>query len=166
VPSSTFELVLGRLAHIYTPAGELYRICNEIMTGLTNSNVTHSTKSSRAKAIGTENEIETLRQKLQAFKARFLNQHSKVKPNPTALRVLWIHIALVEKLMAGILEKVLRNVSHFYDDSALLAHAVDGPIFANLLAGPNILEFSKIKTSNHLRTDPPAPELLDKQKSD
>ena len=120
MPSSTFGLVLGRLAHIYTPAGELHRICNEIMAGLVSNGVTHSTKSSRTKATsGSVNEMESLRQRLQSFKTRYLNQHSKIKPNPTAVRVLWVHIALVEKMMAGILEIVLRNVRYA---SNLISH--------------------------------------------
>ena len=205
VSSSTFELVLGRLAHFCAPAAELYRVCNEIMTVQQTNSSAQTVKISRS-ATGVYEKTEDFKKRLHQFKSRYLAQHRKLRCNTTALRVLWVRIALVEKLLGELVDVILKNVkytfhsypvhrtnfilicfwfnyfSHFYEEGALLAHAVDGPIFANLLgisiiimyvaiadhvmltAGPNVLDFSKIKTSEHLRSDPPAPELIDKQR--
>ncbi|XP_062504389.1 small G protein signaling modulator 1-like isoform X2 [Corticium candelabrum] len=163
VSSSTFELVLGRLAHFCAPAAELYRVCNEIMTVQQTNSSAQTVKISRS-ATGVYEKTEDFKKRLHQFKSRYLAQHRKLRCNTTALRVLWVRIALVEKLLGELVDVILKNVNHFYEEGALLAHAVDGPIFANLLAGPNVLDFSKIKTSEHLRSDPPAPELIDKQR--
>lgn len=109
MPSSTFELVLGRLAQFYAPAAELYRVCNEILASRGNSaSIAHTIRTSKTTS-AVEESIESLRQRLQQFKIRYLNQHAKLQPSATAMRVLWVRLALVEKMMAGLVNTVLQR---------------------------------------------------------
>jgi hypothetical protein len=50
--------------------------------------------------------------------------------------------------------------SKFYASYSLVADPVDGPIFSSLLVGPCALEYTRLKTSDHLWTDPNADELI------
>lgn len=49
---------------------------------------------------------------------------------------------------------------NYYSAFALVADPVDGPIFSSLLVGPCALEYTKLKTIDHLWADPNADELI------
>lgn len=79
-------------------------------------------------------------------------------------RFLWIRIALFEKKLMPLVEHLVSNSSKYYEKEALLAEAVSGQIFASLLIGPCSLEYSKMKTQDHVWTDPSADELIQRQR--
>uniref|UniRef100_A0A8C1HNE4 Small G protein signaling modulator 1a n=1 Tax=Cyprinus carpio carpio TaxID=630221 RepID=A0A8C1HNE4_CYPCA len=90
---------------------------------------------------------------------------SKV-PNfsPQAVRHLWIHTALIEKVLDKIVLYLVENSSKFYEKEAILMDPVDGPILASLLVGPCALEYTKMKTADHFWTDPSADELVQRHR--
>ncbi|KAJ8312133.1 hypothetical protein KUTeg_009506 [Tegillarca granosa] len=79
-------------------------------------------------------------------------------------RYLWIRIAIFEKQLAKILDYLVQNNSKYYEVDALISDPVDGPIFASLLVGPCALDYTKMKTSDHYWTDPPADELVQRHR--
>ncbi|CAF4453637.1 unnamed protein product, partial [Adineta steineri] len=52
----------------------------------------------------------------------------------------------------------------YYESYALVSNCVQGPILASLLVGPCALEFTGVKTSDHLWTDPHANELVQRHR--
>ncbi|XP_039514510.1 small G protein signaling modulator 1 isoform X3 [Pimephales promelas] len=90
---------------------------------------------------------------------------SKV-PNfsPQAVRHVWIHTALIEKVLDKIVLYLVENSSKFYEKEAILMDPVDGPILASLLVGPCALEYTKMKTADHFWTDPSADELVQRHR--
>ncbi|XP_071093695.1 small G protein signaling modulator 1-like isoform X5 [Haliotis cracherodii] len=79
-------------------------------------------------------------------------------------KYLWLRIAIFEKQLAKILDYLVQNHSRYYEGDALIADPVDGPIFASLLVGPCALDYTKMKTSDHFWTDPPADELVQRHR--
>ncbi|XP_061163557.1 small G protein signaling modulator 1-like isoform X5 [Saccostrea echinata] len=79
-------------------------------------------------------------------------------------RYLWIRLAIFEKQLHKILDYLVQNYSRYYDSEALIADPVDGPIFASLLVGPCALDYTKMKTTDHFWTDPPADELVQRHR--
>ncbi|KAI2664877.1 Small G protein signaling modulator 1 [Labeo rohita] len=85
--------------------------------------------------------------------------------SPQAVRYVWIHTALIEKVLDKIVLYLVENSSKFYEKEAILMDPVDGPILASLLVGPCALEYTKMKTADHFWTDPSADELIQKRHS-
>uniref|UniRef100_A0A672T5Y9 Small G protein signaling modulator 1-like n=1 Tax=Sinocyclocheilus grahami TaxID=75366 RepID=A0A672T5Y9_SINGR len=81
-----------------------------------------------------------------------------------AVRHLWIHTALIEKVLDKIVLYLVENSSKFYEKEAILMDPVDGPILASLLVGPCALEYTKMKTADHFWTDPSADELVQRHR--
>lgn len=84
-------------------------------------------------------------------------------PTKTA-RYLWIRVALIEKKLGEIVSHVVTNHSQYYEKEALVADPVGGQILASLLVGPCALDYSKMKTQDHYWTDPPADELVQRNR--
>ncbi|XP_053210334.1 small G protein signaling modulator 2-like isoform X3 [Panonychus citri] len=84
-------------------------------------------------------------------------------PTKTA-RYLWIRVALFEKQLVDIVTHVVTNHHQYYEKEALVADPVDGQILASLLVGPCALDYSKMKTQDHYWTDPPADELVQRNR--
>lgn len=91
-------------------------------------------------------------------------QQSTTSPPPYTVRYLWIRLALFEKQLAKIIDHLVQNSSKYYEKDALVADPVDGPILASLLVGPCALDYSKMKTQDHLWTDLPADELVQRHR--
>ncbi|CAF3545141.1 unnamed protein product [Rotaria sordida] len=79
-------------------------------------------------------------------------------------RYLWIRTALIHRSLHKIVECIVINSSKYYEPYALVCNSVQGPILASLLAGPCALEFTRVKTSDHLWTDPHADELVQRHR--
>ncbi|XP_052224639.1 small G protein signaling modulator 1-like [Dreissena polymorpha] len=79
-------------------------------------------------------------------------------------KYLWIRIAIFEKKLAKILDYLVQNNNKYYESFALISDPVDGPILASLLVGPCALDYTKMKTSDHFWTDPPADELVQRHR--
>ncbi|XP_051968703.1 small G protein signaling modulator 1-like isoform X1 [Xyrauchen texanus] len=84
--------------------------------------------------------------------------------SPHATRHLWIHTALIEKVLDRIVLYLVENSSKFYEKEAFLMDPVDGPILASLLVGPCALEYTKMKTADHFWTNPSADELVQRHR--
>jgi hypothetical protein len=79
-------------------------------------------------------------------------------------RYLWIRTALIHRSLHKIVEYIVNDSSKYYEPYALVCNSVQGPILASLLAGPCALEFTRVKTSDHLWTDPHADELVQRHR--
>ncbi|CAF0919976.1 unnamed protein product [Brachionus calyciflorus] len=79
-------------------------------------------------------------------------------------RFLWIRIALLNKCLIKIIDCIISEANNFYQPYALLADPVDGPIFNSLLIGPCALEYTQMKSCEHLWNDPNADELIQRHK--
>ncbi|ESO83806.1 hypothetical protein LOTGIDRAFT_132957 [Lottia gigantea] len=79
-------------------------------------------------------------------------------------RHLWLRQSIFEKQLTKILEYLVENSGRYYEVDSLVADPVDGPIFASLLVGPCALDYTKMKTSDHFWTDPPADELVQRHR--
>ncbi|KAI5156085.1 Small G Protein Signaling Modulator 1 [Manis pentadactyla] len=84
--------------------------------------------------------------------------------SPLAIKHLWIHTALFEKVLDKIVRYLVVNSSKYYEKEALLMDPVDGPILASLLVGPCALEYTKMKTADHFWTDPLTDELVQRHR--
>lgn len=73
-------------------------------------------------------------------------------------------MALLNKCLIKIIDFIILNSSQFYAPFALLADPVDGPIFSSLLIGPCALEYTQMKSCEHLWNDPNADELIQRHK--
>ncbi|BFZ04787.1 hypothetical protein BsWGS_07825 [Bradybaena similaris] len=92
------------------------------------------------------------------------NQTKKSTSTSSSPKYLWLRLAIFEKKLAKILDYLVQNSSKYYEQDALIADPVDGPIFASLLVGPCALDYTKMKTSDHYWTDPPADELVQRHR--
>ncbi|XP_064620071.1 small G protein signaling modulator 1-like isoform X8 [Lineus longissimus] len=79
-------------------------------------------------------------------------------------KYLWIRLALFEKVLGKIVEYLVDNGNKYYDKESIVGDAVDGPILASLVVGPCALDFTKMKTTDHFWTDPPADELVQRHR--
>ena len=72
---------------------------------------------------------------------------------------------MLNKTLVRIVDYVVRHASEkYYMAHALVADAVDGPIFASLLIGPCALEFTQVKSGDYVWSDPNADELVQRQR--
>nr|XP_019943591.1 PREDICTED: small G protein signaling modulator 2-like [Paralichthys olivaceus] len=81
-----------------------------------------------------------------------------------AIKHIWVRTALFEKVLDDIVQYIVDNSSKYYEREALMHDSVFGPILAALLVGPCALEYTKLKTSDHLWTDPSANELVQRHR--
>ncbi|KAK4297111.1 hypothetical protein Pmani_030446 [Petrolisthes manimaculis] len=91
------------------------------------------------------------------------NSGSQVGSSPPP-RYLWIRVALIQKLLAKIIDYLVQNNSKYYEKDSLVADPDYGTILSSLLVGPCALDFSRMKTVDHLWTDPPADELVQRHR--
>lgn len=107
-----------------------------------------------------ENNFEANRKSVDSNK----NQTKQKSGKAGLPRYLWIRLAIFEKQLHRILDYLVQNYSRYYETDALIADPVDGPIFASLLVGPCALDYTKMKTTDHFWTDPPADELVQRHR--
>ncbi|XP_053375444.1 small G protein signaling modulator 1-like isoform X2 [Mercenaria mercenaria] len=104
---------------------------------------------------------DSSRKSLDTNKNQTKRQTSTISFSP---KYLWIRVAIFEKQLAKILDYLVQNNSKYYEAFALISDPVDGPILASLLVGPCALDYTKMKTSDHFWTDPPADELVQRHR--
>ncbi|KAL7062695.1 hypothetical protein AAHC03_01063 [Spirometra sp. Aus1] len=75
----------------------------------------------------------------------------------------WIRVALLNKSLDKIVDYLVEHASEYYERVSILSHPCDGPLFADLLRGPCTHDYTRIRTNDHLWTDPSARELLQRQ---
>uniref|UniRef100_A0A5K3F980 Rab-GAP TBC domain-containing protein n=2 Tax=Mesocestoides corti TaxID=53468 RepID=A0A5K3F980_MESCO len=78
-------------------------------------------------------------------------------------RCTWIRVALFQKTLGKIADYLVHNALTYYERVSILAHPFDGQLFADLLRGPCTHEYTHIRTSDHLWTDPSAGELMQRK---
>ncbi|CDW59213.1 small G protein signaling modulator 2 [Trichuris trichiura] len=61
----------------------------------------------------------------------------------TRRKLLWIRLALVEKVLDLIVDYIAKNAPRYYDPEALMFDSVTGNMVAGLLVGPCALEYTK-----------------------
>ncbi|KFD69088.1 hypothetical protein M514_13153 [Trichuris suis] len=61
----------------------------------------------------------------------------------TRRKLLWIRLALVEKVLDLIVDYIAKNAPRYYDPDALMFDSVTGNMVAGLLVGPCALEYTK-----------------------
>ena len=81
------------------------------------------------------------------------------------IRYNWIRIALIEKTVLDIVTSLLKHCKKLYHKESLIANPVTGTIFLELLSGLVALDYTKTKTPDHFWSDPPAEELMQRQKA-
>ncbi|KAK7066559.1 Small G protein signaling modulator 2 [Halocaridina rubra] len=83
-------------------------------------------------------------------------------------KYLWIRVALFEKVLAKIIDYLVQNSNKYYEKDSLVADPDYGTILSSLLekfpVGPCALDYSRMKTVDHLWTDPPADELVQRHR--
>ncbi|CDS41098.2 small g protein signaling modulator 1 [Echinococcus multilocularis] len=76
---------------------------------------------------------------------------------------LWIRIALFQKSLCQIVDYLVENAASHYERVSIIAHPFDSQLFADLLRGPSTHDYTRIRTSDHLWTDPSAGELMQRK---
>ncbi|KAH9287290.1 Small G protein signaling modulator 1 [Echinococcus granulosus] len=76
---------------------------------------------------------------------------------------LWIRIALFQKSLCQIVDYLVENATSHYERVSIIAHPFDSQLFADLLRGPSTHDYTRIRTSDHLWTDPSAGELMQRK---
>ncbi|CAE1276171.1 Small G protein signaling modulator 2,Small G protein signaling modulator 1 [Acanthosepion pharaonis] len=129
---------------------------------------TSSTESTKSPSKGTSYSMLVLQRVFEAFPYLKSLDSGKAQPKKTlpsySPKYLWLRIAIFEKQLAKILDYLVQNNSKYYEADALIADPVDGPILASLLVGPCALDYTKMKTTDHFWTDPPADELVQRHR--
>ncbi|ESO11592.1 hypothetical protein HELRODRAFT_71468, partial [Helobdella robusta] len=142
--NSTTMALLQKVAKSFEPAARLVKILNELEKMHDRLFTTTASSSSSASSLSS-NHLSHLSRK-------------------TNSKYLWLRVALYEKQLAKIVDYLVRNSSKYYEKEALISDPVCGAILASLLVGPCALEFSHMKTVDHLWTDPPAKELMQRHR--
>ncbi|CAF1642630.1 unnamed protein product, partial [Adineta ricciae] len=119
------------------------------------------------KLVDNDNRYSEESTNLFSFSKKLANseeiQHRSIR-SAVYNRYLWIRTALIHRSLHTIVEYIVNNSSKYYESYALVCNSVQGPILASLLVGPCALEFTGVKTSDHLWTDPHANELVQRHR--
>ncbi|CAH8567431.1 unnamed protein product [Heterobilharzia americana] len=78
----------------------------------------------------------------------------------TAFQNFWIRVALLEKVLDKIVYFLTIHSSQYYEHCSIIADPCDGQLITDLLRGPCTIDYSRTRTSDHLFTDPPVSELI------
>ncbi|CAH8856582.1 unnamed protein product [Trichobilharzia szidati] len=78
----------------------------------------------------------------------------------TLFQNFWIRVALLEKVLDKIVYFLTINSSQYYEQYSLMADPCDGQLISDLLRGPCTIDYSRTRTTDHLFTDPPVSELI------
>ncbi|XP_052800781.1 small G protein signaling modulator 1-like isoform X2 [Mya arenaria] len=138
---SNTTALLQKVSKSFEPAMEVVRLVSDIELN------NEPSRTQSRKSLDT-NKNQTKRQTSISFSPKYL----------------WIRVAIFEKQLAKILDYLVQNHSKYYESFALITDPVDGPILASLLVGPCALDYTKMKTSDHFWTDPPADELVQRHR--
>ncbi|KAK0416535.1 hypothetical protein QR680_012547 [Steinernema hermaphroditum] len=84
----------------------------------------------------------------------------------TETDVLWIRIALQEKILCVILDFIFstHHCRRFYEKDALIVDPVKGGMIAAMLVGPCALDYSMLRTVENGWSDPTADELVQRHR--
>lgn len=135
---SNTTALLQKVSKSFGPAAEVVKLVTEI----------EANNDPTKRSLDTNKNLQTKRQMSIGFNPKYM----------------WLRVAIFEKHLAKILDYLVQNKSKYYETHALISDPVDGPILASLLVGPCALDYTKMKTSDHFWTDPPADELVQRHR--
>lgn len=92
---------------------------------------------------------------LQPQYAHCDNKNKEVMPS-----FFWIRVALIEKKLDSIIHFLMSEASRYYESYSIIANPCDALLIVDLLRGPCMLNYSRMRTTDHLFTDPPVSELI------
>ncbi|XP_062241876.1 small G protein signaling modulator 2 isoform X2 [Platichthys flesus] len=144
-----------KIAALFTKVGKVYDTAGEICRKVQEQLQQHADLTRRTQSLGHE----PLRRQGSSTTNR--------PPQPLsaqAIKHIWVRTAIFEKVLDKIVQYIVDNSSKYYEREALMHDSVFGPILAALLVGPCALEYTKLKTSDHLWTDPSANELVQRHR--
>ncbi|CAF3367028.1 unnamed protein product [Rotaria sp. Silwood1] len=149
--TSTTMALLQKLAKTCPAAAEVVKIIND----------DHRQHDESTSLLGFSKKLSSITQTRTAY-----SEDARRRSNRSAVynRYLWIRTALIHRSLHKIVEYIVINSSKYYEPYALVCNSVQGPILASLLAGSCALEFTRVKTSDHLWTDPHADELVQRHR--
>lgn len=143
--NSTTTALLQKIAKNFEPAVQLLKILNDLERGHDQTRKSADSLSSSSSSSSSGH-----------------HYHHLMKRGSS--KYIWIRIALYEKQLAKIVDYLVHNSNKYYEKEALISDPVCGAILASLLVGPCALEFTQMKTVDHLWTDPPAKELMQRHR--
>ncbi|GLD52960.1 small G protein signaling modulator 2 [Lates japonicus] len=144
-----------KIAALFTKVGKVYDTAGEVCRKVQEQLQQQADLTRRTQSMGHE----PLRRQGSSTTSR--------PPQPLsaqAIKHIWVRTALFEKVLDKIVQYIVDNSSKYYEREALMHDSVFGPILAALLVGPCALEYTKLKTSDHLWTDPSANELVQRHR--
>ncbi|XP_047191661.1 small G protein signaling modulator 2 isoform X5 [Scophthalmus maximus] len=144
-----------KIAALFTKIGKVYDTAGEVCRKVQEQLQQQADLTRRTQSMGHE----PLRRQGSSTTSR--------PPQPLsaqAIKHIWVRTALFEKVLDKIVQYIVDNSSKYYEREALMHDSVFGPILAALLVGPCALEYTKLKTSDHLWTDPSANELVQRHR--
>ncbi|XP_022625736.1 small G protein signaling modulator 2 [Seriola dumerili] len=144
-----------KIAALFTKVGKVYDTAGEVCRKVQEQLQQQADLTRRTQSVGHE----PLRRQGSSTTSR--------PPQPLsaqAIKHIWVRTALFEKVLDKIVQYIVDNSSKYYEREALMHDSVFGPILAALLVGPCALEYTKLKTSDHLWTDPSANELVQRHR--
>ncbi|XP_029372658.1 small G protein signaling modulator 2 isoform X2 [Echeneis naucrates] len=144
-----------KIAALFTKVGKVYDLAGEVCRKVQEQLQQQAEITRRTQSLGHE----SLRRQGSSTTSRAPQPLS-----PQAIKHIWVRTALFEKVLDQIVQHIVDNCSKYYERDALMHDSVFGPILAALLVGPCALEYTKLKTSDHLWTDPSANELVQRHR--
>ncbi|CAH8509237.1 unnamed protein product [Schistosoma turkestanicum] len=81
----------------------------------------------------------------------------------TVFQNFWIRIAIYEKVLDKIVKFLADNTLQYYESGSIIADPCDGQLLSDLLRGPCTIDYSHTRRTDHLYTDPPVSELIQRR---
>ncbi|XP_072157733.1 small G protein signaling modulator 2 isoform X1 [Bemisia tabaci] len=156
--SGSTTALLHKVAKNFEPAAVISQKVQDIENSDPNRPSSSSGESTNRSSLILSNSISVTKPPLQ--KKNSANSGLSSQPP----RYLWIRLALFDKVLARIIDHLVQNSSKYYEKDSLIADEDYGSILSSLLVGPCALDFSRTKTQDHMWTDPPADELVQRHR--
>ncbi|TGZ59856.1 hypothetical protein CRM22_008848 [Opisthorchis felineus] len=130
------------------------RTTDDFSESLINGAMDHRPRDKTLKSI---KQAQARRSVSRTLSARSTGNINRTDPK---MKNFWIRVALLEKVLDKIIFYLATNAERFYEQYAVLSDPCDGRLLADLLRGPCAIDYSRTRTTDHLFTDPPVSELI------
>uniref|UniRef100_A0A5K4FB46 RUN domain-containing protein n=2 Tax=Schistosoma mansoni TaxID=6183 RepID=A0A5K4FB46_SCHMA len=81
----------------------------------------------------------------------------------TVFQHFWIRVSIYEKVLDKIVKYLADNSLQYYEPWSVIADPCYGLLISDLLRGPCTIDYSHTRTPDHLFTDPPVSELIQRR---
>ncbi len=152
---ATSYLLLQKISKMFEPAKVVLQMCDDYEKAYCNGN--------GIRGQNQKSEFASQRKQSSNGEQNFIvsnNFSTTFYKGSVCYKFLWIRLALINKLLAKIMDYIVSNSNKFYQPFALIADPVDGLIFNSLLAAPCALEYTRMKTCDYLWSDQNADEVF------